>query len=319
MFEQRFEEIQGILTIFAGNPMWPSPANLFVIPDDQGFSLIDVGCGGLSGPEHLLGGLAHWGLNLKDLHTVVLTHAHPDHMGAMDWVCEEARPRVLLHHLEVGSALEPEKLVETFDVPLANECWASSEYSRSYEGFDLLGYFDQLGCPMTAAEEVEGVLEGDILHLGDFAFEVVHTPGHSPGHMSLFETNTGVLLPGDIVGPSPTWYTPTSGGVIGYLNGLAKLEGLDARILLPSHGAIIVEPVQAIRMIRDKLMERDALLRDALSDGPKRFLELNEALFPGPFARFFPGCAIIESHLIKLETDGAIEREEQRIILIQSG
>ncbi|TIQ53754.1 MAG: MBL fold metallo-hydrolase, partial [Mesorhizobium sp.] len=41
--------------------------------------------------------------------------------------------------------------------------------------------------------------EGDFVDLGDRAFEVIHTPGHSPGGIALYERKTGILLSGDIV------------------------------------------------------------------------------------------------------------------------
>jgi len=85
-------------------PNWPNPANIYVIPDENGFSLIDVGCGGITGIEHLKEGLRHWKLKIEQLHTVVLSHAHPDHMGAIGWILEEANPTVYIHHLDIGPA-----------------------------------------------------------------------------------------------------------------------------------------------------------------------------------------------------------------------
>jgi len=56
---------------------------------------------------------------------------------------------------------------------------------------------------MSAAESVEAITEGETVQLGDFFFEIVHTPGHSPGHISLFDRDRGLLLAGDLVGNSP--------------------------------------------------------------------------------------------------------------------
>ncbi|TIN43808.1 MAG: MBL fold metallo-hydrolase, partial [Mesorhizobium sp.] len=39
--------------------------------------------------------------------------------------------------------------------------------------------------------------------LGDRAFEVIHTPGHSPGGIALYENTTGILLSGDIIYDGP--------------------------------------------------------------------------------------------------------------------
>lgn len=311
-----FDDIQGIRIIFAEHTAWPNPANLFIIPDEKGFSMIDVGCGGAPRPKYLIEGLEYWDLHIQDLHTVLLSHAHPDHMGAMGWILQKVRPRVFIHHLDVDSALNPEKLAETFDIPLAKRCLNASENAEKSQNFELLNFFKDFGCAMSAALNVEGIGEGHVFHLGDFAFEVIHTPGHSPGHISLMERNRRILLPGDLVGKSPAWYTPCSGGVTGYLDSLAKLEVLDATIILPAHGTKMSVPLEAIQNIRERLLKREIIIRDALIEGPKTFMELNQALFENPLLRFFPGCGITESHLIKLEREKAIRRKGGRINLV---
>ncbi|MBW2649563.1 MAG: MBL fold metallo-hydrolase [Deltaproteobacteria bacterium] len=310
--DKKYIDVQGILVIFAESSLWPDPANIFVIPDDRGFSMIDVGGRGNSGYNHLMSGLDHLGLKLPDLHTVVLSHAHPDHMGAMTYILEEVHPKVLIHSLDVVSALNPANLHYTFDIPLAKEKYASS---GEHQDFDLLKFFDDFGCSMSAVEEVEEIHEGDVISLGDFEFEVILTPGHAPGHISLFEKRTGILLAGDLVGNSPAWYTPNSGGLTGYLESLDKLESKDASLLIPSHGMIVDNPSRGIDRIRGKLLKREEILMEALKDGPKSFMELNAALFRHEIIHFFPGCGIIESHLIKLEQDGIVNRDGDVICL----
>lgn len=206
-----FVNIKGIFAILVENPSWPNPANIFVVPDNEGFSLIDVGCGSDSSKNLLLEGLNYCGLNIKKLHTIILSHAHPDHMGAVGWILEKVRPRVLIHHQDVATALDPVNLVETFDIPLAKQRWLPTGETDNFQQFDLLKFFEDFGCSMSTAKEISEIHEGEVLPVGDFAFEVIHTPGHSPGHISLFERQSSILLGGDLVGPSPAWYTPTSG------------------------------------------------------------------------------------------------------------
>ncbi|MEA3470085.1 MAG: MBL fold metallo-hydrolase, partial [Thermodesulfobacteriota bacterium] len=305
-------DIQGIQVLFAKSHLWPNPANIFAIPDDQGFSMIDVGGGGTLGYEHLHNGLNQLDLKLGDVHTVVLSHAHPDHMGAIRDVLDEARPKVFIHHLDVVPALDPGHLYHTFNIELAKEKFAGA---NQFQDFDLFKFFDDFGCSMNAADEVEELRGGEVVRLGNFAFEVLHTPGHAPGHISLFEKKRGVLLAGDLVGISPAWYTPASGGLTGYLESLDKMESKNASLLIPAHGPVMDDASGAINKIRTKLLKREAILLDALKKEPMTFLELNAALFPAEIIHFFPGCGIIESHLIKLEAEGLIEREGDLISL----
>ena len=65
------------------------------------------------------------------------------------------------------------------------------------EGWDAGRYRIQ---PAPATRLLE---EGDVVDLGDRAFEVIHTPGHSPGGIALYERKTGILLSGDIVYDGP--------------------------------------------------------------------------------------------------------------------
>jgi glyoxylase-like metal-dependent hydrolase (beta-lactamase superfamily II) len=300
----KYKDVKGIRTIFAQDSTWPNPSNIFVIPDESGFSLIDVGCGGIPGIEHLVSGLNHWGLKLQHLHTVILSHAHPDHMGALGWILESCHPKVR---------------EKTFDIALAKKFWALFEPGENLQEFDLLKFFEDSGCAMSAAGQIENIHGGDILDVGNFVFEALHTPGHSPGHISLFERNKRILLPGDLLGgdllgKGPAWYTPSSGGVVAYLDSLVKLEALNADIVLPSHGQIIETSLAAIEKIRQKLLERESLLRVMLNDGAKTAIQLTRALFQNPLLHFFPGYAITESHIIKLEKEGVIKRKGHRIV-----
>lgn len=311
-----YEDVRGVYTLIQKNPAWPSSCNLYAVPDDKGFSLIDVGCGHAGAVDFLVAGLKHWGLDLNDLHTVVLSHAHPDHMGALELIRHEVNPRIIIHELDAPSAIEPELLMNTFNIPEAVEHWSGYHCSDDLKGFSLIDYFSVSGCPMCSVDEVETVADGDDIRLGGFVFKVIHTPGHSPGHMSLFDENKKILLPGDLVGLSPAWYTPAAGGVTGYLDSLKRMERSGDAVALPSHGPIFESSLHAIEKMRDALLEKDELIINALKEKPLEFMELVSALYPNPIIQMFPGYGLTESHLLKLEMDGVVSRIGNSIKLI---
>jgi|Deesub1362A_J573_1020465.scaffolds.fasta_scaffold00689_8 glyoxylase-like metal-dependent hydrolase (beta-lactamase superfamily II) len=72
---------------------------------------------------------------------------------------------------------------------------------------------------------------------------------------------------------------PQVPGGLGYLESLDKLEALEVEIILPAHGPIIKAPINAIQMIRERLLERGTILVDILKEGPKEFWDLNETFF----------------------------------------
>ena len=166
---------------------------------------------------------------------------------------------------------------------------------------------------MSRADPDGSLQEGDVISIGSYRFEVLHTPGHSPGHISLFDRDTGILFGGDLVGDIVAWYTPASGGVTGYLESLAKIEACHPRVILPSHGAVIDDPVVKIDEVRARLLSREKKMLGVLSKGPISFVDLVGRMFTSEMIRFFPGAGITESHVQKLLGEGRIGRVDGTI------
>jgi glyoxylase-like metal-dependent hydrolase (beta-lactamase superfamily II) len=163
---------------------------------------------------------------------------------------------------------------------------------------------------MSAADPDGSLEQGDIVSLGAYRFEVLHTPGHSPGHIALFDRDTGVLFGGDLVGDVVAWYTPASGGVTGYFESLEKIRACRPRRILPSHGAVIDDPVVKIDEVRGRLLSRERKMLGIISEGPVSFFDLVCRMFPNEMVRFFPGTGITESHVQKLLGEGRIQRDD---------
>ena len=315
-----FDDIQGIRIIFAEHTAWPNPANLFIIPDEKGFSMIDVGCGGAPRPKYLIEGLEYWDLHIQDLHTVLLSHAHPDHMGAMGWILQKVRPRVFIHHLDVDSALNPEKLAETFDIPLAKRCLNASENAEKSQNFELLNFFKDFGCAMSAALNVEGIGEGHVFHLGDFAFEVIHTPGHSPGSICIYEPENKTMFTGDVLIPNH-WYQMMLGvfqDATKHIQSMKLLSEMEIDTLCPGHEPVLRgSAVQNEFQIHfDRYYEIESSLTDILSDSKgmtlwEIYYALSERIMgSGEYQPGFGAIATIRGFLNKLCFEGIIVHEE---------
>jgi glyoxylase-like metal-dependent hydrolase (beta-lactamase superfamily II) len=80
-----------------------------------------------------------------------------------------------------------------------------------------------------------------VVDLGDRAFEVIHTPGHSPGGIALYEKKTGILLSGDIVYDGPLIDDAYHSRVDDYVETLDRMRALAVTIVhgghFPSFGA----------------------------------------------------------------------------------
>jgi glyoxylase-like metal-dependent hydrolase (beta-lactamase superfamily II) len=110
------------------------------------------------------------------------THAHFDHCGGLHEFDER-----LGHPLEA----------EVYAAP-RNEATLADRYlgPRSFVQLPRAGY-DPLRYSITPAPLTRHVDEGDIIDLGDRTLQVLHLPGHTPGHVGLWEKKSGLLFSGD--------------------------------------------------------------------------------------------------------------------------
>ena len=282
--------------------IWPASANALMILDRDGATLVDVGCGKEEVYLRLKEFLASHGMGIGDVHTVVLTHAHPDHMGAMRYLLEEISPRVFLHPVEIPLAAEPSRLNHTFDMALPLRYGINP---LGLDNPDILEYFSNL-CPMARADATHAIDPDGELELGRFRFRVVVTPGHANGLVSLFEPRSGMLFTADAVGDVTAWYSPSSGGLTGFLAGLEVLAGLPASFLVPSHGKISERPGEEIARTRAYLLRREERVLRELATGPLAFPELVRHIFRNPMIHLFPGPQILQCHLDKLQSEGRV-------------
>jgi len=77
--------------------------------------------------------------------------------------------------------------------------------------------------------------DGDRIDLGDRSFEVIHTPGHSPGGIALWEAATGVLFSGDIVYDGPLIESDDPGEMRHYHASMKRLFDLPVRVVHGGH------------------------------------------------------------------------------------
>ena len=156
--------------------------NAFLLEGD-GLTLVDTGVPGST--EKLLAAIRKGGKNPEDIRRIILTHWHPDHAGNAAELQRRFQARVYAHAaesdiLEQGGGLRPRYLTPGF---------------VNWMVFTLFikGVSGQIA-PVVVDERVQ---DGDILPLAG-GLRVVHTPGHSAGHMALLLEQEGVLIAGDL-------------------------------------------------------------------------------------------------------------------------
>jgi len=164
--------------------------------------------------------------------------------------------------------------------------------------------------------------EGDTLRVSDYVFNCVETPGHSKGHMCLYEPNKRILVAGDhILGditPTISLLSDDWNPLKEYLESLDKVYQLDIELVLPGHREVFRNPKERIQELKDHHQKRLDEIIAILGKGRKNAFQVASRmtwditydswdLFPVSQKWFATGEAI--SHLKYLEEKGVIRKE----------
>ena len=98
--------------------------------------------------------------------------------------------------------------------------------------------------------------DGDIIDLGDRHFEVIHTPGHSPGGIALWEAKTSILFSGEIVYNGPLIEDTYHSNAPDYYKSMIRLFDLPAKVVHGGH-FVSYDRVTHRRIIRAWLDEKE--------------------------------------------------------------
>jgi glyoxylase-like metal-dependent hydrolase (beta-lactamase superfamily II) len=242
--------------------------NMYAILDGEGAAVIDPGLPGPGTWRAIQERLARADLEPRHVHTVFVTHSHPDHFGGAARFAREAGARVVAHHsFSFGVVAPSEHRPEVSADDLAAQ-GAADEMDEADEE-----HVARLRAAMAAGRTPWGgrrprpglkmrlrwhamrllggvspvpritapVQHGDVLELAGREWFVVHTPGHTTDHVCLHDPESGIFLTGDHVLPT---ITPHIGGIgsshdplssfFYSLDRVGEIQGV--KHVLPAHG-----------------------------------------------------------------------------------
>jgi len=148
---------------------------LFVESNGE-LTLVDAGL--KRAPRSIVSAVESLGKKPSDVTRIVLTHAHPDHAGGLKRMQDRSGARVIAHEV---------------DAPYVESGKAPARDQRNFLA-KVLGMLP--GNSFAPCHVDEQIADGQLLDVGG-GLRVVHTPGHSPGHVSLLHEPSGVLIVGD--------------------------------------------------------------------------------------------------------------------------
>lgn len=307
----------GVLWMRLALPIALDHINVYAIADGDGWVLVDTG---LSIPsthaawEKALAGA----LGGKPIHRLIVTHLHPDHIGAAGWLYEKTGAPLLMSRLEyvcarmyvTEDATGPTPEAEVF---FRRQGWDDDAIARWKAS---TGHFSRSISPIPP--QYTRLQEGEVLSIGGREWTIVIGAGHSPEHVCLWRKDDDVFIAGDQILPKISsnigvWDTEPLADPL--KDWLLSLEDLKARLpqgllVLPSHG----EPFYGVTTRLEALLRGHEVGLKRLMRSlqlKSRSIDVFGALFARQIGPELLGMATSESlaHLNYLENQGRAVRE----------
>ena len=277
----------GIVRITFPLPLGIDHVHAYVIPGDDGAIVVDTGLG-------LPGAHERWQRILEQVGQparIVVTHFHPDHVGAAAIVAEVADAPVSQGVL---------------DYEYCRRAWTGEAAAeRSEEHMVEHGIpADEAAAVRAQQEQLTGFVhyarDPDPLEPGDSVggWEVLHLPGHADGHLALLRD--GVLIAGDALlgGITPNvglWPASAPDPLSDYLGSLARIADLDPELALPGHGERILDPAGRANEIVEHHEDRLRRTLAELGPEPRSGYDISRTLFPDALAPPLRRFAVAET------------------------
>ncbi len=214
--------------------------NTYIVEGDDGIMLVDCGWDTPEAHTAFVDGLSSIGRTVGDIRAIVVTHIHPDHIGLAARLVAESRGLELMHRRDavyMGARYEDaratvvamERWLRANGVP-DDELQATAEASLWMLSLVGVRKPDLL------------LVGGEVLNRGDYAFEVIATPGHSAGLFCLYDRASGVFISSDHVleriSPHIGLHAQSAEDPVReYLDSLRRVRDLPVSVVLPGHGA----------------------------------------------------------------------------------
>jgi glyoxylase-like metal-dependent hydrolase (beta-lactamase superfamily II) len=253
-----------------GSGSWPT--NVYVFEGGDGHIVVDSGWDSQESLWALQEGLKGANLKLRDIKKVVITHIHPDHYGLSSKIKQICAAQVAIHRIDAGFITPRYKdfadLLQKTEELLRQNGVPQDELPQLKEASLWMNKYVTPDSPDVMLED------GEIVSNDSFELQVLWTPGHSPGHICLYEKEKKFIMTGDHIlyetTPHVGFNPLSSDNPLGdYVASLKKLEGLKVSFVLPGHGPLFNALGLRIAKILQHHEERKRAIMRSLQDGTK--------------------------------------------------
>jgi glyoxylase-like metal-dependent hydrolase (beta-lactamase superfamily II) len=309
----------GIYEIFLPLPARPTIINVWLFDCHGAWALIDTGMRLPDSIQTLEQALATVGITIEDLDVLIGTHHHPDHFGASAEIQQRSGAQVYLHRLEqekaarvmtmFGLSQRPPEAMRFFErngLPPAN-----------YEGMRPSFYSNGAYSPVLKPDKF--IQDADIIPVGDRRFEVIWTPGHSPGHAVIYLRDIKVMVVGDHLLPRITphvgIYPDSTPDPLGdFIDSQMKVQNFDVNLVLPAHGGTFHDHRHRANQIIEHHRYREAEMLDLLKHRSMTAWEVARQVFGDeerPFQQWMAATFETLAHLEHAYLEGRARKFER--------
>ena len=300
--------------------------NMYILEDERGVTLVDPGLPEKSSYAMVKKRLEQAGVPLQRVHTVIVTHSHPDHFGGAHWLQADTGCDIVTHEKfrVFWDPTEPSdhEADELENLPRSRMPWDPPPWGGP--GMDIpwkrrarIAVTRRVPRLLRLPRPTVRLADAEHHRFARREWVAVHTPGHTADHLCLFDPEHGLMLCGDHVLPT---ITPHISGLIRardplklFFDSLDKVAafGPQVKIALPAHGDVFHDLAGRAQEIKDHHAGRLQRLRDAAAsiDRPASVMEMSTHLFA---PRSLGGMADSETfaHLEHLRLSGEMRRVE---------
>ncbi len=297
----------------------------------EGVTLYDSGFGTPEAIAALTAELAALGHAPSDIRRLIISHTHPDHYGMASWVKEQASACELIMLEQEWDWLRSregsfEEWMRRSDVWLTQHGMGHDEIAEAHRAEEASGR-GRMGASNNSVEPDRLLQDGELLAFDGWELEAVWTPGHTPGHLCMFEKRHRFMFTGDHVlphiSPNVSLHAEQEGSspLADFRRSLERIATYDSVLGLPAHEFTIANlPARCQELLHhhdERLDEVVAAVAIAAADQGATARQVAERVKwnTGAFADFplmMQRSAIGEtlSHLQLLADDGRLTRVE---------
>ncbi|QGU94716.1 MBL fold metallo-hydrolase [Clostridium bovifaecis] len=293
--------------------------NSYIVSEDRNL-IIDTGFNTEECKEKFMQGVQELGIDLNKT-DLLITHLHSDHSGLAATLNKEG---IKVYTGKIDGKMINDMTDEAY--------WKKfDDYKKMFDlEKDHISFDDHPGYKYSPKELIEFIPleEGDILRIGQYSLEIIDIPGHTPGHIGLYERKHKLFFGGDHVldkiTPNITFWGFDKDILSVYFNSLKKVYKYDINYLFTAHRDIIRDHKKRIsellkhhenrlNEVMEIIEEQEKTVRDTAASMHWELRYNGWEEFPSPQKWFASGEAM--SHLEHLVFIGKAERTEKKGIL----